>query len=80
MHGRAIQCKHTHYSAVLSKVGKGRQHNVTGIPRFSRSAYVHAHKTLRMYGFSVQTWVALQGASLKERIKLSSLYRGLQVG
>ena len=28
MHDRAIQCKHTHYSAVLNKVGKGRQRNM----------------------------------------------------
>ena len=25
MHGRAMQYKHTHYSAVLGKSGKGRQ-------------------------------------------------------
>ena len=43
MHGRATQCKHTHYSTVLSKWGKGRQPNtyalMTGIPRFSRSMW-----------------------------------------
>ena len=43
MHDIAIQCKHTPYSAVLSKLGKGRQRYmcacVTGIPRFSHSAW-----------------------------------------
>ena len=50
-----------HYSAVLSKAGKGRQRNnnnhyVTGISRFSRSAHAHAHKTLQTYGFPIQTY------------------------
>ena len=28
MHSRAIQCKHTPYSAVVSQLGKGRQRNM----------------------------------------------------
>ena len=44
MHGRAIQCKHTPYGAVLSKSDKGSHVHMcacmTGIPRFVCSAWV----------------------------------------
>ena len=52
MHGRAIQCKHTHNSAVLSEAGKGRQSNKWRVfPVFHV-----AHKTLQTYGFPIQTY------------------------
>ena len=35
---------------------------VMGIPRLSRSTYAHAHETLQMYGFPIETRVTLQGA------------------
>ena len=40
MDDRAIQCKHTHYSAGLSKLGKGRQSNM--FPVF-HIVHMHMH-------------------------------------
>ena len=54
MHTRAIQCKHTPYSAVLNKSGKYRQRNMRVrdgySPFFLRT---RGCKTLQTYGFPV---------------------------
>ena len=53
MHSKAIQYKHTPYSAVLKISGKGRQRNMRVQEGFPRFHVVRGRKTLRAYGLPV---------------------------
>ena len=64
MHGRAMQCKHTHYGAVLGKSGEGRQSTMCRVFPIYHVAHMRTRikRCKRMAGATVR--VTLQGAHL----------------